>query len=118
MLNRPENPLLAVPKLADMTVREYFMAHAPEMPQSWFKPVVAPEPAGLPSVQEAPTHLRPELNKWSLDDQAPPSSEGIAWVEEWHRREKELTAWKTERSKQALVQWPAAWADAVMAAGK
>lgn len=115
MLNRPENRLLAVPKLADMTVREYFMAHAPAEPQTWFKPVMPPKPV-VPQLADVDAELRQDLQSWSVDDGQPETKAGIEWVANCEKQHEARLAWLADEVRQRYVQWPAAWADAVMAA--
>jgi hypothetical protein len=81
---------------AGMTLREYFAAHAPKTPQAWFSPVMA-----TPRPEETWDH---EHDKCDYCERLP-----VNW--------KERNAWSAEREKQRLIQWPWAWADAVLAAG-
>jgi hypothetical protein len=67
-----------------ITLRQYYIAHAPKEPQMWFKPkmpIARPEP-----IMEAGSPLN----------------------------FKELFAWDDEYTKQLHIQWPAAWADAMI----
>ena len=87
-----------------MTLRDYFMAHAPSEPQPWFKPTV--------------TEMKP-ASRWVSDD----GKEEFA-----DRRAAEMAcgdlyrnansadqqAWEASWLKQRYIQWPAAWADAVL----
>lgn len=65
-----------------MSLRAYFMAHAPAEPQEWFEPVMPEHPVPL-----------------GLDRRIT--------LEE----ERQAMAWTQEQEKQRYVQWPAAWAD-------
>lgn len=69
-----------------MSLRDFFIAHAPAEPQPWFEPKVPPRPEG-----EKPSTASSVLLG------LPPS------------------AWEIERAKQRYIQWPAAWADAMLA---
>lgn len=62
--------------------------HAPTEPQAWFQPVMPPEPA-------APEYAASDEVRRSINAA---------------RR-----AWAYERDKQTRVQWPRAWAEAVLA---
>lgn len=76
-----------------ISARLYLIAHAPEHPQSWFKPVLPPCPETI----------------WSdVDGQA---SKGNHIV-----NSAELDAWDQEKGKQRFIQWPGAWADAILKA--
>lgn len=63
-----------------MSLRDYFIAHAPAEPQPWFEPVM--------------TTLRPP-NPGNMQNR-----------------------WDYEYDKQRYIQWPAAWADAMLEARK
>ena len=70
-----------------MSLRDYFIAHAPAEPQCWFVPEMPPRP-------EAITEDGRCVNAKSIDD------------------------YDREYNKQRFVQWPAAWADAMIEARK
>lgn len=77
-----------------MTLRDYFIAHAPAEPQFWFEPVMnTPEP---------PKPIKKVVRR-GLD--------GGEWYDNDAHAE-----WRKEKGKQTYVQWPAAWADAMLAA--
>jgi hypothetical protein len=89
---------------AGMTMRDYFMAHAPAEPQPWFVPEMPPRP-------------KP---RWVSDD----GLREYATISEAEKHEgecfsnasrDECEAWDKERRKAGYVQWPAAWADAMLA---
>lgn len=65
-----------------LTLRDYFIAHAPSEPAVWFEPVMPPMP------------------RFDRSD-----AEGNAAVD-----------WHIERKRQITIQWPIAWADAIMKA--
>lgn len=71
-----------------MTLRDYFIAHAPADPQPWFSPVL------------------PEAPKGRIGADRKITSES----------REEFDAWKLECVKQHFVQWPAAWADEILKA--
>lgn len=73
-----------------LTLREYFMAHAPAEPQPWFVPTMPPRPEAL----------------W-------PNGRSEA-EDEYPVNLHEIEAWNSEFQKQRFVQWPAAWADEMM----
>lgn len=88
-----------------LTIRDYFMAHAPAEPQPWFNPVMA--------------HKRPPDN-WQGDDGKPYESARQAESEcgdcYSNVNEADQDAWDAEHEKQRYIQWPAAWADAMLKA--
>mgnify|MGYP003638878919 CR=1 FL=1 len=72
-----------------LTKREHFAARAPLEPQDWFEP----------SLTERPV--------------LPP--EGTYGNKERNEHKAEMCDWLAEADKQHLIQWPAAWADAMLA---
>jgi hypothetical protein len=93
------------------------MAHAPAEPQKWFKPILPPQPV-VPLIADIDDDdLRADLHDWSSDQGQPQTPEGIAWVENYNRQYEAHLAWIGDQVKQKYVQWPAAWADAVIASG-
>jgi hypothetical protein len=77
-----------------MSLRDYFAAHAPKRPQSWFVPAMPlkPEPVW--------DHEHPSRDCFECS----PTN--------WQKRDD----WTIERDKQRLIQWPYAWADAQLTA--
>lgn len=86
-----------------MTLRDYFMAHAPAEPQPWFEPVMA---------NECPP------DKWQGDDgkiyESARQAENECGDCYSNVNEAVQDAWAAESQKQRYIQWPAAWADAVL----
>ncbi len=87
----PVHPIYSGTECLDqgLNLRDYFIAHAPAEPQGWFQPVMdseRPEPCW--------GDARP-------DDDYPINSGAIA-------------AWDREKVRQKYIQWPAAWADAML----
>lgn len=120
MENNQENPH-AFP-VADncpysgMTLRDYFIAHAPTEPQPWFKPIMPEKPRKLnPS-----DHLQPdEVEQYRQEDEFAYESENPR-IREFAARASDNSdariEWDNEKTKQVFVQWPAAWADEMMKA--
>ena len=98
MANAPAYPVPNDAAAAEgVNVREYFAARAPEEPQGWFEPVMPPRPKTKWSPYQTATEA------WEEAGVCEPSN--VA----------EITAWDNERSRQRHIQWPFAWADAVLA---
>lgn len=97
-----------------MTLRQYFMAHAPAAPQSWFEPVMAlpcpPEPACTAEISQI---LSGRIIAGWISDSLIEELEGDCKLFAEARRR--IWAWNIERDKQRFIQWPAAWADAMIA---
>jgi len=68
----------------DISLRDYFIAHAPAEPQPWFEPVME---------TKRPEPIFPDNRKYDAINT------------------DEIVAWDRERQKQRYIQWPAAWAD-------
>lgn len=87
-----------------MTLRDYFAAHAPEKPQSWFKPQMNRE--------------RPAARWVSKDGSREyPSAEAAAQeCRHAYRNANELAglAWDDEYMELQCILWPYAWADAML----
>lgn len=113
-MSRPVNPLIPTRKASDLSRREYFMAHAPAEPQPWFKPVVEAEPPN-PNDLELPDDIADEVHNWNFKRQKPTSLEAIAWISKRGHVEAAHVKWAAEKNRQTYIQWPAAWADAVLA---
>ena len=88
-------------QISGMTLRDYFIAHAPKEPQKWFRP-----------------HLRDcPPSKWASEDgkrvyetyTSACKAEGDEFVIDLYSEERQ--AWKDEFAKAIYTQWPAAWAD-------
>lgn len=124
MSNSPENPQAFPGEQQSqvrqeihegMTLRDYFIAHAPIEPQPWFTPVMSPKPALPDPDKELSVEDAKEWRK--LDEFA--AEEGNVRVKAYCDMRSAAydarEAWENERKKQCYVQWPAAWADAMLA---
>jgi hypothetical protein len=97
-----------------MSLRDYFIAHAPHEPQPWFAPAMDDPRPPVPRIEDAPEHLRAQVRAELMDDyNVIVGAEAEAWV---LQRRAAVHAWEAEREKRRYVRWPAAWADAQLAA--
>lgn len=100
--------------------RAYFAAHAPAEPQPWFDPVMPPAPSvpSVATVREGWTQR--QRDDWrGLDDYLDDHEVDSAVLEfrdQQREAENALAAWRVEQARQRLVQWPWAWADAILKA--
>jgi hypothetical protein len=99
-------------------LRDYFMAHAPVEPQPWFEPVMPPCPEMPEPLADLTADERNELDGWSenmlrAQDMIWPRSR--QWATAADAAHKAGHQWRIERAKQRSIQWPAAWADAMLA---
>lgn len=104
-----------------MTLRDYFIAHAPAEPQPWFEPVMPPKPKApvVPASLLADADVKWEYDCWREDcldprDVRSPALREVLTAIEQARRDESV--WNCEWRKQQYIQWPAAWADAQLAA--
>ncbi|PKL40915.1 MAG: hypothetical protein CVV44_04150 [Spirochaetae bacterium HGW-Spirochaetae-1] len=72
-----------------MSLRDYFIAHAPAEPQPWFTPIM--------DIKRPQPHFDSSRSGNCLNRMA-------------------LDSWDNEYDKQRHLQWPVAWADAMLAA--
>lgn len=99
-----------------LTKREWFAAHAPAEPQPWFTPVMPPRPA-IPQLDELSPRDRRAFDAEVPDlwpDECSPSLR--AFCERLMQAREAERAWLDAMKRQRYVQWPWAWADAVLAA--
>lgn len=97
-----------------LSQRAYFAAHAPATPQDWFEPTMAtPRP-------ERPTIPAKDIDVYRrfTNDDGEPITGAPVWVRDYARLVSDwrlaTAKWDREWEKQRLVQWPWAWADAVL----
>ena len=84
-----------------MSLRDYFIAHAPTEPQPWFTPVMPPCPMATLWVSE-------DGQRKYLDPYSAEKAEGDNF---YLVNQEEINDWNHAFTKQYRVQWPAAWAD-------
>ncbi|SOY56795.1 hypothetical protein [Cupriavidus taiwanensis] len=103
-----------------MTLRDYFIAHAPDEPQPWFRPVMPTARMKMPpALHDLTEEEKSDLYAWdegyvSATDITSPRVRDYALAHE--RARSESARWDKEHEKQRYVQWPSAWADAMLAA--
>lgn len=97
-----------------MTLRDYFMAHAPAEPQPWFQPVMPPAPRVMKVHEIEDRQIRDEV--LTADDAGadPETDAGMEFVRQRSEAQAQFDQWEAERRKQRYIQWPAAWADAML----
>jgi hypothetical protein len=103
-----------------MTLRDYFMAHAPAEPQPWFQPVMPMEAPTAPQFPRDLTDAEKRDQEVYLGDSMEVSDMGQHRVRAYHEQHAEYVkasrAWKSEQDKQRFIQWPVAWADEMLKA--
>lgn len=97
-----------------MTLRDYFMAHAPAEPQSWFLPVMPPAPKVLRAEHIEDRQIREDVIRADHADSDPETDAGMEFVRQRSEAQAQFDQWEAERKKQRYIQWPAAWADAML----
>ena len=98
-----------------MTLRDYFIAHAPAEPQPWFRPE-------MPEYPHVPAHecledelVRRDVQRAFDSDSDPETEAGEQYMRLYREARDREARWLQEQRKQRYIQWPAAWADAVLA---
>lgn len=108
----------AYPYSKGLSIRDWFIAHAPAEPQPWFQPAMPPEPRGVPFLMDMTKEEREEYEGWGdyygTEDLKCPRVR--AYAEASDEYTKQHRAWNQEYEKQRYVQWPAAWADEMLRA--
>lgn len=98
--------------------RLYLMAHAPAEPQPWFKPAVAERKPQCPSRPDALTdEERRELDGWTegfLSPQHMKQPRARTYAAAWEAHKAVDRTYAQQVAYLTLVEWPAAWADAVL----
>jgi hypothetical protein len=102
-----------------MTLRQYYIAHAPTEPWSWFKPLMLLKPGypecisndgNEPSEEEYKTIADWKSDPhWDLD--LPNFSKWLNALDVYYKASRE---WEAEYQKQRDLQWPIFWADAMI----
>lgn len=103
-----------------MTLRDYFIAHAPTEPQPWFRPKMPhPHPVAPPQPSDLTDEERHDLEGYREDMLGVGdvrSSRLAAYLREMESWKTWGRAWRQDEAKQAYIQWPAAWADEMLKA--
>ncbi len=87
------------PRMSDMTLRDYFAAHAPKRPQPWFHPTMRVKPEAIHGCTHTAEHS-PRCGGWEYCS-----------PDNWRERDQ----WDADERTERLKQWPYAWADAMLA---
>lgn len=89
----------------EVSLRDYFIAHASSKPHSWFKPVIKePRPESIYIGIDGKRYERQSLARNACGE------DGFENI-----NEKVQIAWDEEYRKQFCIQWPRAWADFMLA---
>jgi hypothetical protein len=105
-----------------MSLRDYFIAHAPAEPQPWFEPKMPPRPEG-PSwadfcarSTDAEIKEAQAFNREGLPVDRIKHDSVLEWAVAHSAFKTADGAWEAEYVRQRYIQWPAAWADAMLKA--
>lgn len=102
------------------TLRDYFAAHAPAEPQDWFRPVMSAQPekpAYLTNTTPAEREELSGLGDWICSEECKqPRVKAYAVAKEEY--DAAMRKWLMDERFQRQVQWPYAWADAMLRARK
>jgi hypothetical protein len=99
-----------------VTLRDYFMAHAPVEPQKWFLPAM-PECPAVPSEKSIDdAALAQAIHDYDYIELPASMAERAAqWFTARNAAIEAQAEWQVEFRKQLYVQWPRAWADLMLA---
>lgn len=113
------------PSNVGLTVREYFVTHAPPIPQPWFVPVMDEEEPGLTDpVDILPVEMHddwrkidgmglPPINVEALKREGKPP-EFIACAERVLQEREAFRLYDLRYRRELYAQWPLAWADLML----
>lgn len=120
------------PPMGGMSLRDYFAAHAPDVPAPWFEPTMPPKPSEPPIATDLNEESRRTLRSWVSDpifdldhaanelrDANKISETGhtalVTYERDYTAYRRACDAWEQVHAKQTDVQWPYAWADLQLA---
>jgi hypothetical protein len=102
-----------------MTLRDYFIAHAPAEPQPWFEPTMPHPKPEAPAWPAFTDDEHAQYNSWRNGGREVEEIESVQ-VASFARQTifyaNQREDWEHDYQKQRLVQWPAAWADEMLKA--
>lgn len=101
-----------------LTLRDYFIAHAPVEPQEWFRPAMPPMPQLPPQPSDLTEEEKLEMSgvhDW-LDEEGLEQPRVRAFLVATKKANEALRQWRQDYDKQRCIQWPAAWADEMIKA--
>ena len=105
----------------NLTVRDYFVAHAPAEPWAWYGPAI-PMPPEMPKSADNDAWEFTEDERhlaagWLVNPvfelTGSPRLDSFREKREAYR--DAFTAWNAERERQRCLQWPGFWADQMLA---
>lgn len=125
-VSEPASGLLQYPE-PGMTLRDYFAAHAPAEPWGWWEPKMPKKP-DIPRQFSDLAGYENIVSRWKSDpicdlpgmlkDGGAPENVQLAgemYQESVERAVSKRSLWDTDRVVQRCVQWPYAYADAMIA---
>ena len=105
-----------------MTLRDYFIAHAPAEPQPWFEPELPPKPEPTPVFTKLyPDHTNAEIKELRDFDADFMEPEDVTetrvrdYLVQKESERKRYLQYSRMAERERYIQWPAAWADAMLA---
>lgn len=115
-MNKDAFPRASSPQTTGLSVRAYFAAHAPAEPQPWFKPEVPPRPGVPDKFVELTAEERRDLSHIDNGGELAEVSPNVRkFIRRLEVARKALESWEAFYKMARYVQWPVAWADAMIA---
>lgn len=100
-----------VPKYSDMTMRQYYAAHAPAVPD-WFRLETDEKPPILPMLPEDfTTSERNDFELMKSSAPAPWSVRVSEFYDTWLAAKRELEAWRNQMRERKFFAWRWHYAD-------
>lgn len=100
-----------------MTLRDYFIAHAPAEVPEWFLATMTWECPLVPAWNALTLDQRNAVEQLDFyDDERdfPGRAEAVAWVQKRDEATKGQQAWQAEFRRECTLQWPLYWADEML----
>lgn len=110
------NPTIGIASYMGLTKREYFAAHAPEVPD-WFEHKTAPFPKEPKSwIDMAPDDpFKEEARQWYQDRSYDIASEELQWFQQaWENFWEERHIWNKQDKANRYFQWRYYYADMML----
>lgn len=107
--------------MENITLRDYFIAHAPAEPQPWFEPKLPEQATPLPLFTKMyPDYTEDELqayrdfdSDWMVYNDVKEERVRNYLFQKEHERKRSIEYSKMAE-RERYIQWPSAWADAML----
>ena len=114
-------PVSIIEDREPITLRDYFMAHAPAEPWAWYRPAMPPEPVRPKGADDPAWEFTEEeqytANGWWTDPiyDLTGSPRLDSFCQQWQSYWKAVTEHQKQSKQQRSIQWPTFFADQMLA---